>query len=775
MTISSPLFTPLDALPGDDRRLSFGDLSDEERLADWINSPIVSLSEARYSGTELALVAELAGTAVSGTETVTEALQNGELEQTLDRNQERTFETPDVPESTNGSQLTAPSSVASALQTLLERSDNSYRLSPDQVASLVAAYKTYMVNLEEYFNVEGIDYDTGHLGDYVPYKVHFTVSAEPGYYTRYHQYDAIAELTLGENANDVRVLTVSPLETSQTLDQFRATFDSFKSTLEASGQGGPAAARGSIKRINELARRLEGLRENKTLIVGFPAANQIRVRFRPSVVPTDEEQDLQPRSRVLTAIVLVRNDSGTGHALAAGNTSVSTPPETGNSRDAADLATRLSRQLGSLRFEQFAADDTRIVRAAFQETSSSGAVEVEPTELLELDPAELESLRNLDWPSAAITNTIDEFLVARTSGGSSIPTLATARSVDEKQLSVSQECYFAPGLRDQAGDFSPPRGIPGTESFLRWALTKPVDRLSTCNTAVSHQVTVPIWRGRWSQPLRIDRAFGQYHVNAAEFVGLEGTRMGMVRNGLEELKDGDSIEPFLALDTRFNERVETVKEAITALADSTATVGVRVQGPPGVLLETKDEATLPFATWTWARLHGIGSSPSSWRRIGSGSGDVVLDLQSIDVSDSVRVDQDGVVTFGEINAFIEVVMADNGVAPNQDGAMDAFAAFDNRIRQRRVQEFALQPRFSFATADARAAVMSSMRSTSTGSPSTTPSSTNRNNNRVQLDLNSVQIELGGERAGQNGNNQSPPTPTPNDGASATRGNTSAGS
>ena len=62
-----------------------------------------------------------------------------------------------------------------------------------------------------------------------------------------------------------------------------------------------------MRRLLATARRLEGLRSNRTLTVAYSRTNRVRIRFQAPRAGNDPGRDLQPRSRVLTAIVLVRS------------------------------------------------------------------------------------------------------------------------------------------------------------------------------------------------------------------------------------------------------------------------------------------------------------------------------------------------------------------------------------------------------------------------------------------------------------------------------------
>ncbi|MFG0318379.1 MAG: hypothetical protein ACF8XB_13990, partial [Planctomycetota bacterium JB042] len=162
----------------------------------------------------------------------------------------------------------------------------------------------------EFTNLEAFDFDNPEASKYRPYKVHFKVTVEPGWYTRFHQYDAIADVRFGAvgaraGCSDYRVVSVAPTETAQTIDQLTIDFVRLAAALEASGTIEGIGVQGLVQQLVEKAEKLEGLRTHKTMVVGFPGPDRLRVRFRAAQVATEEEQDLQPLSRLLTAVVLV--------------------------------------------------------------------------------------------------------------------------------------------------------------------------------------------------------------------------------------------------------------------------------------------------------------------------------------------------------------------------------------------------------------------------------------------------------------------------------------
>lgn len=343
VTVSPPLFTPLDEVVGGDKRLKFGDLRKESEIAARLEKPSFGSDEVRYSLLEAALAAHFTGGRVSvvdrkrtGTEGAKDEDGN-EITPGESRERTRTFETPEVPDAPDVPQV--PEKVMEKLLKLLERSDQKYVLPPDELATLVAANKTYMVNLEEYYNVEGFDFRRGLSQAYVPYKMHFTVTAEPGWFSKFNQYDAIVEVraklgayqdehgedsckllnrTPPENAPpDLIFLSVSPLETAQTVREFTSQLEQVALAAEAAGTATQSLAlRAQLRSLVATARRLEGLRAHRTLAVGYPRHDRVRIRFQAPRAATREGRDLQTRSRVLTAIVLIRNrEAGNAYSL----------------------------------------------------------------------------------------------------------------------------------------------------------------------------------------------------------------------------------------------------------------------------------------------------------------------------------------------------------------------------------------------------------------------------------------------------------------------------
>lgn len=342
VSISTPLFTPMDGTLADDDRLDFGEMKKESKIAEELMKPAFGSLELTADIFRMALAARVAGVAVNMTETTTTKVPAAQLPAAdstggtgttatppgptteVDRVTERKFETP---EPIDPKALVLPgfdftkeknSQGASLAQILLDvitpaSGEGKFRLPQDELATLIAGLKSYMVNLEQYYNVEGYDYARGLTGRYVPYRVHFTVTAEPGWYSRYQQYDAVCELRLrmlmpgGKEPEDgLVVLSASPAEVGQTITEFHAALTHFAASLQASAPIGDFAQLGAnMDALISAAKRLQGIRTHKTMAVGFPDSNSIRVRMLAQRAAVERGQDLQPVSRLISAVVLV--------------------------------------------------------------------------------------------------------------------------------------------------------------------------------------------------------------------------------------------------------------------------------------------------------------------------------------------------------------------------------------------------------------------------------------------------------------------------------------
>jgi len=284
---------------------------------------------------------------------------------TSESKRSESFKTPDIPELPTAPTL--PEAIEAKMVALLEGTSGLANVvHPAELASLAASLRLHMVDMESYYNpgVWGLPFavDNGDGDKYLPYKVHFNVSAETGWYTQLQQFDAVAEISfslepddkgakpvaaddavkvantvgLSENLERVngsavsslkesersvdkdarvkkvyderayKVVSVVPFESAQALEELDSSLDSMSLALQAQGSGGGFAGRAAYRQLRAIASRLEGTRTNKTLVVGFPDENKVRIRMRAPVVPNRNGRDLQPRSRMFTATILVK-------------------------------------------------------------------------------------------------------------------------------------------------------------------------------------------------------------------------------------------------------------------------------------------------------------------------------------------------------------------------------------------------------------------------------------------------------------------------------------
>ena len=285
VSVSTPTFTPISGTASGDRALQFGSLRDETKLAELIDKPAAGITQLSYEGLRAALKARFAGEQFSSTESNNRSASDattsvrdaaGSLTRTDERRQadeytqekNRTFSSPSAPDAvTDSDYIDTPNTVQERMWELLKRSDIEYTVAPSVKAALVAAYKLQMVNMEEYYNLEGFSFDGRAASEFLPYKVHFTATAEPGWYTTYHPYDAVAELKLGD-PDDYKVLAVMPSETAQTLDQLTSSLHKLQLALDLEGTFRSASARTQVQYVREAVQRLEGLRVQRDTIVG---------------------------------------------------------------------------------------------------------------------------------------------------------------------------------------------------------------------------------------------------------------------------------------------------------------------------------------------------------------------------------------------------------------------------------------------------------------------------------------------------------------------------
>lgn len=298
--VSTPLFTPLDPFR-EDRALDFKSLRDEEYLSDRVNQANMSVSSITSRDVALGATLERHGSQVTSATTVTSGATSEDLP-ALD------------PE------------PARRVAAVLESPGAKYLLAPDEVATIVAALKLYMVSLEDYYNAVAIYNDALRSNpSWVPYRVHFTVTTDPGWYTQLNGYDAVAEVSIG-NPDEIQVLTVIPPQNTQAFEQFSATFRSLSASLSSQATFNKFTARAAIRALRTAAERLEGLRANTTFTASAYGGNKMRLKFRPSLVPGKAQLELQPMSRIVTAVVLVKP------ATTDGRTSTECP-ENPESRD----------------------------------------------------------------------------------------------------------------------------------------------------------------------------------------------------------------------------------------------------------------------------------------------------------------------------------------------------------------------------------------------------------------------------------------------------------
>jgi len=310
ITVSSLHFVPLEKSASGDKALNFGYLRSESNLWNLVERPSLGISDLLYHRTELDIAAKLAGSMISQASQQTAQSAGNVITNFSSSTNGRSFKTPEVPNLSSLSDV-GDAAARDKLLKLLERSPSAFHLPPDQIASLVAAYKTYMVNLEEYLNMEGVDFDQdGGEFAFYPYKAYFTVSATPGWYSRYQQHDAVAEITFAGDASgplEMRVVAAMPAETAQAIDEFAAAFRALTLSLTAEGQYAFFAGKGKFEDVLEKARRLEGLRTEKLITVAFPGQNKLSVRFRPAQNSSKEERMLDSLAKPMMALVMIRS------------------------------------------------------------------------------------------------------------------------------------------------------------------------------------------------------------------------------------------------------------------------------------------------------------------------------------------------------------------------------------------------------------------------------------------------------------------------------------
>lgn len=332
---SFPVLSPLKPY-GDRRELALGELRDEQLLAQRVGRPTISIDQATATFQEISAALAYGGEQVSRTSTsrrrrdseaIVDSSSRGDVSISIHQASERAAtgaapaQTKITDESTSEvtrssgtpaipgvpAQISPDSGVQGRLGELLERAQRDFVLSPEDVATIVASLKMYMVGLEEFFNASAV-YQAALRGDaeWFPYRMSFVVTVEPGWFTRAGGHDAVAELELGA-PGEVRIVNAVPPQTAQAIDQFTAEYKRLGTSLSASGSYNRVAAGAAVRRLKDAANRLQGIRANTTFSASFPAENRLRVRFHPLRVPDGKSSsDLQPTSRIVTATVLVK-------------------------------------------------------------------------------------------------------------------------------------------------------------------------------------------------------------------------------------------------------------------------------------------------------------------------------------------------------------------------------------------------------------------------------------------------------------------------------------
>ncbi len=331
LTMSTPMFSPM-AQPCANDLLTLKTLCNEDELMTRAEKPSVGITSLTYEALQAKVAAGISAAATKPTT---------------------------MPADQFNSLITK--GIMDQLTPLLNPTvQGHYGLTPMELATLVAAYKTYAVNLQDYYNFASGQYFVpaeGSTREWLAYKVHFTVSLQPGWYTRMNPYDAVIQIDFNRPRNPqslVKVLYVMPSEGAQSLEELVAQLRTVEVLAQGHAQTASADVSGSIQAAKAAADRLEGLKINNTMVIGFPAANSVSIRFRPTAVPDWDRYDFQPLTRVITAVVLIRsvgpNADGKRFLPAVGQTRSITPPDStdlgsaiGDVRRARELDASLAR------------------------------------------------------------------------------------------------------------------------------------------------------------------------------------------------------------------------------------------------------------------------------------------------------------------------------------------------------------------------------------------------------------------------------------------------
>ena len=336
ITMSIPTFKPLNDMIDQEDQLNFGNLKSEATLLENRRRANMSRSLASFQSLAASLGVSVAGTQIDSSKTSTTTgnlAGNADLSalahilepnnQSVRKEEEslgdlsasfsqqgtssysETFKSPEVPEAPATPE--APASVLAAMVAMLSPSAATFQLDPNQELRAVASDKMEANALEDYYNMREIAEANS---DWLPYRLVFSVSVDPGWFTYLNQHDGIIEIDFDpDNADLIRVLNVSPAETSQTVDEFTASMEQLATTLAFSGGFSAIAAQGNANSFTALAQSLEGFRKQTNTIVSFLSPSKVGIRVRPSIIPNGQMAERQPTNMVFSAIVLVNRSS----------------------------------------------------------------------------------------------------------------------------------------------------------------------------------------------------------------------------------------------------------------------------------------------------------------------------------------------------------------------------------------------------------------------------------------------------------------------------------
>ena len=341
ITVSTPQFIPITKTLTADNRLSFGTQKKEDEILKSIKAANVSMAEADFHALSMALGMSIAGSQISSKDSTTSTQKaglkpdlsgvtfdpkTGELSQdpiklnpsfssdtTREANYTKTFDSPDAP-AAPPTAPDVPAGVQAKLIELLSKSADSHTLDPATLAALTADVKMYMVALEEYNNGDFLaQIGVSNAYAYHPYRVLFSVTVAPGWYSFLKKHEATVDIEFG--AYGIYVASAAPAETAQTLDEFASAFEQFSMITELKGAFSAFAFNSSLEAVEASARRLQGVRKNSRTQISFPAHNRIRLQVRPAVVANSAMQELQPTTMLISAVVLVPNSETVAKAF----------------------------------------------------------------------------------------------------------------------------------------------------------------------------------------------------------------------------------------------------------------------------------------------------------------------------------------------------------------------------------------------------------------------------------------------------------------------------